>query len=252
MCAALHHPHQWPASCAVWPQSGSSLSLTGPSDRNTGHLSTYLAPTNSHADKGSVTHHSHFQNINVSNLECVDIIIRHYQIIIAISPVCSLPTPVTPVHDPDSVWQGVNIVAALSETYKSISKSSDIFCNQSGSSSINWFIIFLFHLFNSRPSLESGKIQTLWTINNTTAVARQSVSMSKLLVQIVSMSVIKAEQLSLCTALNRILLHFTTNYLLPRTLQMLTSQSLLAGTDWSSGWWCNTFGFWQNQVHVHR
>lgn len=60
-------------------------------------------------------------------------------------------------------------------------------------------------------------------------------STSKLLVQIVPMSVITAEQLSLCTALNRILLHFTTNYLFPRTLQMLTSQSVLAGTDWSSG-----------------
>ena len=72
----------------MWPQSGSSLSLTGPSDRNTGHLSIYLAPTNSHADKGSVTHHSHYRNINVSNLQGVDIIIGHYQIIIAISPVC--------------------------------------------------------------------------------------------------------------------------------------------------------------------
>ena len=169
MCAALHHPHQWPASCVLCGLTLTSLLWLVASvrvltvtnwtiSRHTGHLSIYLAPTNSRAGKDSVTHNSHYRNINVSNLEGVYIIIRHYQIIIAISPVCLLPTPVTPVHDPDSVWQGVNIVAALSETYKSISKSSDIFCNQSGSSSINWFIIFLFHLFNSRPSLAKFKL----------------------------------------------------------------------------------------------
>ena len=105
MCAALHHPHQWPASCVLCGLTLTSLLWLVASvrvltvtnwtiSRHTGHLSIYLAPTNSRAGKDSVTHNSHYRNINVSNLEGVYIIIRHYQIIIAISPVCLLPTPV--------------------------------------------------------------------------------------------------------------------------------------------------------------